>query len=297
MKLIQSLLYPTSARRLVGGLAATFALALGSAVQGETTLFSDNFDGLPNSVAGLNSVDWWLANTNSSGTRLLVGADDTGTLSGDSIWNPGSSGSNTWALKQFDSVTVSEVGDYVSVSMDLHFTTTANFTILTLALFDTDVTLSSNSITGYDGPGNPISDATGYLINQQPRTTATNADFRSVAAGKTGINDGTSLGWGNSSVILGDPASAHTLVFTITKVEGGTELTYSVDGSITGTILDSSSLYDTFNTLRITAGNDSSAQSHWDNISVVTNIPEPSVTAGVFGAVALSALAFRRGAR
>ncbi|MBC2602771.1 hypothetical protein [Puniceicoccus vermicola] len=297
MKLIQSLLYPASASRLAGGLAATFALALGSAVHAETTLFSDNFDGVSNSVAGLNSVDWWLANPAENGTRLLVGADNTGTLSGDSIWNPGSSGSNTWALKQFDSVTLTEVGDYVSVNMDLHFTTTPNYTIFTIALFGTDVTLSSNSITGYGTAGNPITDATGYLINQQPRTTATNANFRSVAAGETGINDGTSLGWGNGSVVLGDPTSAHTLVFTITKVEGGTELTYSVDGSITGTILDSSSLYDTFNTLRITAGNDSSAQSHWDNISVVTNIPEPSVTAGVFGAVALSALALRRGAR
>ena len=263
--------------------ASTFGAALTalSAMANAEVLFSDDFTGVDASVmpatAGLNADGWYFVGS-TGGTGWTTATDNTAPLSATTMKNPG--GSSTWqyGLKQFTTTTLSMVGDSLTFAMDYHMGVDTTANIVGISLLNSPTTVTDNSFGAWPA-ANTLSAASGYTLFQNSKTTATTGDFSNTVNG-IDIFSGAYLGTTSGSAILGATSMAHTLELTLIKVLAGTELTWSVDGTVLGSLTNAT--YDTFNTVRLFTGGNTPV--YMDNISVTRS------SADVYGAWATTNL-------
>lgn len=242
-------------------------------------IFTDTFTGVAASSGqtstGLNGAGWYMYNNAGAGEAFTTATDNTPPLmDGTAMQNPGSSSSNTVANRQFSTTSLTNVGDSITLSLDLHaLSTTASFNF---SLVQSAVTLSGNT---YD-PTNPLADADGYgfhLGSTQERVfltagtgslwEVTNASPIPYATYLTNVSASTPI-----------TTDARTFTLTLTKTAGGVQIDSSYAGTAFASYEDTTgNIYTSFNTVRIYA-NAGTSGFNIDNVSVST-IPEPSTVA------------------
>jgi hypothetical protein len=265
------------AARICGGALSLTALVASSPCFGATsTVFSDNFTGV--TTATLNGAGWYSAANSGSSTAWTVTTDNTSPLSGASLTNPGGSSSNTAVFKQFSTVSLTEIGDSISLTMDFHARTNAS------GSFSVGLLNSANTITADSfGGTNPMADADGYGTLHALSANATSPTYRNV------VNNAftpTLLSTVSQSLDVTDNLG-HSYTFKISVVESGILLESSIGGTALDSYLDTGSTYFNFNTLKILVPVASAFT--LDNIVVTktTAIPEASSTCLIFGCMAL----------
>lgn len=255
-------------RSLVSASIALAGLTLWSTAGSAATLFSDDFTGLTAST--LNSDGWYFYGV-SGGSAWGTGSDSTAPLSGTVLQNQ--KGAQTWqfGMKQFTSTTLTNLGDSLTLTLDYHVAADASGGQLWLKILNTANTVTSNDFTGV----NPIADADGYAVVQKVEVTQTTADLKETL--DDAYMGGTTIATTASSATLGATSASHTMVFSLTKVAAGTELSWTVDGNQLGSTIDSSgTIYNTFNSVSLMVGTGTLV--NLDNISVVS-VPEPQTWA------------------
>lgn len=177
----------------------------------------------------------------------------------------------TRATLAFDSVTVGTPGDYVEVSYDVIFT---NSTSGVNRQFETSFWDSASS--------------DGYVGNFRIGTVAANNRFFESASlsGTSVASTGATLiaATGDTTVSLRPTATNNSFVHAITmRLEvtgGGLALTYRGldNGGVTRTITatDVSTPYLTFDRLDLNTWGNNNVNFTIDNVTVTTNVPEPS---------------------
>jgi hypothetical protein len=250
--------------------ASAFAVVLPATA--ETTLFTDTFD--------TDMDGWYFTNTSSGGLAWDRGVYDETYLpiDGWALRNLGGSSSGTRAHRSFDSVTLVDVGDYIQLTFD--FSSTATSSALAVALYYTETPYTADDIgatalmpedtVGYRFHQN-WSGATDYSYLELDGTTASTLDSSSLNL--QDIND-----------------SAGTLTFTITLVAEGLQMDTTINGVIYSSYIDTTPATYTINSLYLNSGN----AAVFDNVSIVTNIPEPSVCGLLGGVVVAFFVGFRR---
>ena len=259
-------------------------------------LFRDEFTGVAASSgdaqtsAGLNSVGWYMYQNNAGGQAWTTGTDNTSPLSGGVMKNPGGSSANTVAIKQFASSTLTNVGDSITLSMDLRALGAGSFNV---SLLQSAATVSTNQY----GSANPLADGHGYgflMSSTQDRT------FLTAGTGSLWeVTNGDPIPYTNylTNVSASTPMTtlARTLTLTLTKTAGGVQIGSSFAGTTFTPYQDTSgNIFTSFNTIRI-YGNGALAGMYFDNISVAKNVvPEPSPMALVLVAGGLCLVRSRR---
>ncbi|AHF93749.1 anchor protein [Opitutaceae bacterium TAV5] len=253
-------------------------------------LFSDDFTGVStngsDTTQSLNDYGWYFRNSNAAGTTWTVvdkPAAST-TQSGKVLRNPASGAANTSAMKQFDAVTLSSVGDFISVSFDVFSGVTDGTKQLQVGFFDLGTKLDANLLPGDD----PVAGKTGYAYGQGFTTDRGTYALKSGASNVTGSTGGT----GTIEGALFTASADHKLTFTLTMTAAGLELaTIFDDRSMSSYTLESlagGSI--TVDTLWLLTGGVASTV-NFDNITVTTNtspVPEPATVAMFLGAAVLA---------
>jgi len=255
-------------------------LAMASAASA-TVIFSDDFTGVTNP----NSAGWYFYNTSTAGIAWDIATSNTPPLSGNAMRNPTSSGSNTVAIKQFATQSLSRIGDQIEIRLDFRSVGGAQGQ-LQVSLLGSANTVSANQFGGT----NPISDADGYGFYHLFKTTANSPSYLQVTDSST-----TSVLFSPTQTqIIGDNLG-HTLTFRLTLTAAGLELSSSIDNTAFTSYLDASApVYTAFDTVRIAApGPASSAYVYFDNI-MVKAVPEPSALMLLAAGLAVGCLVRRR---
>ncbi|MDR1279806.1 MAG: hypothetical protein LBK99_03155 [Opitutaceae bacterium] len=272
----------------VGLFLTILALALAFAVpaQAATVPFTDDF-----SSGTANANDWYFWNSSSAGTAWATASAPSGTslLGGNTLRNPGGSASNTAAIKSFTAVTLRNVNDSISVSLDIRSQGSNAGKQLQIGIYNLETPFAANSFGGTD----PVSGKTGYTYGQY---------FAGGSQAAYALRSGSSATDSHTTATISGAASTdsvdHHIVFTLTLTEaglrlstvfGGTPMSSYTLSSVTGSV--------TVDTLRLFTGGITS-QVYFDNIQVTTNvIPEPrqaGLLASGLAAVAILARRLRR---
>lgn len=265
-------------------MGALLWLALLSSSGMATAVFTDDFTGVAGSSGqtstGLNSAGWYFYNTG-GGAAWTVNTDNTAPLSGLSLVNNGGSSSWVTAVRQFTTTSLINTGDTLTLRLNYHVANSGDSGQLGVGLLYSANAISANSFTG-----STISDADGYRIFQFSKTTATSATFA-----KTTDNVDSSGFSTSGTAILGNSSTAHTLELTLTRLETGNEVAWSVDGTQLGYYVDVMSPYETFNTISLFDGGNTPV--YVDNVSILS-VPEPSTLVLLMIALMLFMARFRR---
>lgn len=252
--------FPSSWRR---GLLTALLTVLGLTAGNADVIFTDTFTG----VTDLNANGWYFNNGNEGGTAWQVGSSSV--LGGNVLQNPGGSAQNSRALRQFTTQTLS-VGQSLTLQVDFLLNYTGPTTQYALWLGNTPTTITSNQFGGlFSGWGDLPSGFTGYNVwgenNDAPGTNKYYNNNQIWGAGPA---------MGAATIMSATTPSL--LALTVTRVETGTEVKWSVNGIQRGNSwLDTDNPLNTFNTVSLFGPG---AQPMFDNISVSV-IPEPSTSA------------------
>ncbi len=250
------------------------------------TIFSDNF------TAGTTLADngWYAFNSNVAGavwTKPTLGSPTTGyaALTGAVMQNPRAQAANTIMTKQWAPITLANTGDYFTLSLDVQTTSTTG----TLGIYVVNAAAyTANSFGGTS----PLAGANGYAYAQDYASTS--MKYRSETSG-TAADISTNTG---STTLSTVGTVGHTVLFTITRTATGLSLASSLDGNAFTTQAIASPLTYTFNSVTLTSFSLSSGSvANFDNISVVTSVPEPTTLALVFGSLGIGLLVHRRRTR
>lgn len=256
---------------LVAGFASMTAMSSAAVI------FSDNFTG----VSNLNTAGWYSSNTSASATAwtgvIPTSPAPSSPLTGTVMRNNASTQQNTTVTKQWTPVSLVNVGDSITVTLDFQTTTSPTSSTLQLSLFDTAYTFTGNVI----GSSNPVTDADGYRYQQT--WNSTNTGYRELVD-----NTSTSLTSATGSISINNN-SGHTLVFSLTRTASGIEISSSLDNVAFASYVDTTPATYTYNSISLFTGQ----AAYFDNISVSTTVPEPSVSL-LLGAAAGMVLFFRR---
>jgi hypothetical protein len=251
---------------------ASFAFAASAqALSAQTVLVEDTFSNASGSSA--TQFDWYSHNGSADGTVWDI--------SGDALRAPGYNGVWTSALKSFSSVTL-DVGDSLSLSLDIRQTTTAAGT-LNIGLANLASPMSGNILGSALDPGNYLSFRQDFAVNS-----------------KATLHKG-----GSTLLATSDSASTNittdyqTVTFTLTRLANGLEMKASIGSTLVVSHLDTAATEFTFNTIRLATPGNSNGGVYFDNITLTrttaTAIPEPATTAAlVAGACALAGIAGAR---
>ena len=252
--------FPSSWRR---GLLTALLTVLGLTAGNADVIFTDTFTG----VTDLNANGWYFNNGNEGGTAWQVGSSSV--LGGNVLQNPGGSAQNSRALRQFTTQTLS-VGQSLTLQVDFLLNYTGPTTQYALWLGNTPTTITSNQFGGlFSGWGDLPSGFTGYNVwgenNDAPGTNKYYNNNQIWGAGPA---------MGAATIMSATTPSL--LALTVTRVETGTEVKWSVNGIQRGNSwLDTDNPLNTFNTVSLFGPG---AQPMFDNVSVSV-IPEPSTSA------------------
>ncbi|EIQ00004.1 alpha-L-arabinofuranosidase [Opitutaceae bacterium TAV1] len=286
--------HPTLPSPVTGAARAVICLALAASAQAfAAVLFNDTFTDVAASSdqnsAGLNDAGWYFYNTSSSGYAWTIGTADNSPLSGNVLRNQGSSAQATYAIRQWDTVTLANVGDSISVTMDVranNYTVNDVTRLFSISLLNSAVTLDRN----YFQSSNPLSSATGYAWSQV--FDANVAHYNQVSNGLTLNQTGDPL----SGVPVINNGATHSIGFTLTRVSEGIAISAILDGVTYASFVDTSLATTSFNTLVLRANADWQVNTRFDNVRVeFSSIPETKTAALLAGSVALAGtLAFAR---
>jgi PEP-CTERM motif len=251
--------FPSSWRR---GLLTALLTVLGLTAGNATVIFSDNFTDV--TTATLNANGWYFNNGNAGGTAWII-ADSP--QSGSLLQNPGGSAQNSRALRQFTTQTLS-VGQSLTLQVDFSLQFTGLTTQYALWLGNSPTTITSNQFGGFPGMDLP-SGFTGYNVwGENNGAPGTNKYYNNAQIWELGPAMGAATIMSSTTPSL--------LALTVTRVETGTEVGWSVNGIQRGSSwLDTNNPLNTFNTVSLFGPG---AQPKFDNISVSV-IPEPSTFA------------------
>lgn len=257
---------PKKSLLLAASLAALSLMQNASAV----VIFQDTFTGISNP----NSAGWYSFNSNSGGGAWTIATDNTAPLSGNVLSNPAGAVSNTSVYKQFSTTTLTNVGDSISISLDLHSVTGVGS--IGISLLGTNQTITANQFGG-----TVLTNAAGYgfgLQSTQERTflTAGTGNLWEVSNNDP-IPYTTYLG--NVSASTPITTNAVTFSLTLTKTATGVQIDSSYGGTVFSSYTDTTgSIYTSFNTVRIFGNPASGNKIDIDNVTVTT-VPEPSAVA------------------
>jgi hypothetical protein len=254
--------FPSSWRR---GLLTALLTVLGLTAGNADVIFTDTFTDV--TTGTLNANGWYFNNGNAGGGAWQVGSNDV--LGGNVLQNPAGSAQNSRALRQFTTQTLS-VGQSLTLQVDFLLPYTGVTTQYALWLGNSPTTITSNQFGGlFSGWGDLPSGFTGYNVwgenNDAPGTNKYYNNNQIWGAGPA---------MGAATIMSATTPSL--LALTVTRVETGTEVKWSVNGTQRGSSwLDTNNPLNTFNTVSLFAPG---AQPMFDNVSVSV-IPEPSTSA------------------
>jgi hypothetical protein len=244
--------------------------------QASTVVFSDDFsDGLGN---------WNFYNTSSTGTEWSNPAYENPPMTGKVMYNTGSFDTNTNPLAQWSTVSLTNIGDSITISFDLLINTTDGSKGIQIALFNTATSLSGNyfgSNLGYT----PVSNANGYVIQQFYGTSTTGLQYRELAD-----NTKSASLYSQQPVANIGNNTVNNISITLTMVSTGLLIEYSSAGNVYDSFLDTTPTSYDFNTLQI----QTNIAARVDNVLVTTNIPESRSTAILLGIGAATLLLMRK---
>lgn len=231
--------------------------------------FLDDFNGLSAQESGsavLNPIGWHFAPFDPTGkgnTDWATGRNDKDSgFRGITLRNFGGTSTWTWASKQFDPMTLSKVGDSITVTM--------NFLVLADTIepnrpFRINL---SNTATNIRSNNAPPAAPLGYAIQH--------ANLN-VPAGMAYVKLNGASEWGGNTLHTTRQARAHghgtrghALKWTLTRTATGVRMSVAVDGDPYDSIIDTASPNTRFNTLSIL----SALACEFDNIGV-TFTPAP----------------------
>ena len=253
--------FPSSWRR---GLLTALLTVLGLTAGNAEVIFTDTFTDVTTET--LNANGWYFNNGNAGGTAWRVGSNSV--LGGNALQNPAGSAQNSRALRQFTSQTLN-VGQSLTLQVDFLLQYTGPTTQYALWLGNSPTTITSNQFGGFSGMDLPT-DFTGYNVwGENNDAPGTNKYYNNAQI------------WGSPAVAMGaatimSATTPSTLALTLTRVETGTEVKWSVNGIQKGNSwIDTNNPLNTFNTVSLFGPG---AQPLFDNISVSV-VPEPSTSA------------------
>lgn len=275
-----SLLSPLARLFVIGAAAAVTAATLPAAT---SILVSENFDSMRLNDDDLDREDlaaagWysWAANTSGAYAGIVVAPSG---MSG-RVLNVGGSSANSYHHTQWNDVSLSNVGDSITLTLDARAASIGNNTNpFEFAFLDSSTVITEHSKGGTD----PMSTASGfsYRINSTGEAflAYTNGTATSIASDATYPS------------IFGSVVNSFSFSVTITSADTA-NLRLMVNGVESLSFNQSFSGSIDFNTLRIR----SSTGAQWDNINVihVAAIPEPASVAALAGLATLGLAAARR---
>lgn len=253
-------------------LVGVSALAAASAARAGV-VFSDDFTGLVGG-SSLKPSGWYSYNSNAAGAAWTGAAPTTlqSPLTGGVMRNLEGSQQSTVVTKQFSAVSLDNVGDSITVHLDFQtINNTSSQEALRVSLFNTAYTYSNNVI----GSASPTTDADGYVYWQT--WNYVNPTYRELTDNVVDANSILSTPTGTASI---NDMLAHTLIFTLSRVDTGIQIDASLDGNSFASYVDTTPVTTIFNSLNLSTGKGI----YFDNITV-SAVPEPSAVTLALGAL------------
>lgn len=245
-------------------IAAVVFIATAALAQSATDrlLVDEDFD-TKWDTSGLGINKWYLSN-GTSGWGTSTDTTNDAQMSGRKLAAP--SQTNASALRQFAPVTLSSVGDSVTLQFDFRLLNKSVAIAGTLyaGLYNLESTVSAHSST------NLFSGKSGYYLQQN--FTSTSAKYMN------GANAQVESSAGNFTSANINNFTEHRLTLTLELTAAGLKITSSIDTTDLGSRTDTSVVGSfTVDTLRIYAPNISTNSFLVDNVLVTTNVPAPAV--------------------
>lgn len=232
----------------------------------------------------------WFATEKASTVTIAVGTDSV--LSGGNAQSLTTTSTSTTIFRrlagEFSSQTLTNVGDWISLSVDFRLTslgtggnTSRAFKVGLLNNNGSSLTADlTNSAEPTSSTPTPLSNDFGYFVGIGSGTTGTTALAQEVGTGATFLA-GTDLNYLTPTAGLSPQIRdllAHSLVLTITK---DTATTLKIDFNLDGGAIDltsggGSTLYTTFNEVGLSTGANATG---FVIDNVVVTIPEPATIA------------------
>lgn len=261
MKTRATAAFPSSWRR---GLLTALLTVLGLTAGNADVIFTDTFTDVTTET--LNANGWYFNNPSAGGEAWRVGSSSV--LGGNVLQNPGGSAGMSRALRQFTSQTLS-VGQSLTLQVDFLLNYTGVTTQYALWLGNTPTTITSNQFGGHSSWGDLPSGFTGYNVwGENNDVPGTNKYYN----GNQIWGAGPAMG----AATIMSATTPSLLALTVTRVETGTEVKWSVNGTQRGSSwIDTNNPLNTFNTVSLYGPG---AQPMFDNVSVSV-VPEPSTSA------------------
>lgn len=241
-----------------------------------------------------DTADYGVYQWNNGGGRWSVVTSTTAGLggTGNALRNGGGGTANTKLYVQWDTVTLSDIGDSVTVSLRYRsagvIATNRNFDI---ALLDSNQAfLTADPVFNGPSANDPARLATGfaYELTDTPSVQITEYVGTFSAAGATQVVRVDDAGAAQPGIF---DTLAHTLTYSLIKTETGVTVSFSADNGYSYTSQQSFSGDLDLNTLLFKAG----TASFIDDISVTySTVPEPSTYAVLAGVAVLGLAATRR---
>lgn len=265
---------------LLSTLAAS-GLAVGSA--SAAVVFNDTFDsGVPGDYGYrlIRNAGAGVASSISSGS-LLVDLAASGSQ-------------NTGIYKKFTDQTLTNVGDSITLSFNLSFTSTASTSGSAFRIM-----LGQSSIAGTGAVDfNAFPTDTLFTTMRLGNGTSTSASIRSHVT-VDGANISTLTGTNTNFTQAVGTSSITSVAFSFTKTASGIDIGGSLNGNSIGTFSRTdTSLPDVITTFNFFGIYQNSSTTNLDftidNVSLVTAIPEPSSAAALAGLGVLGLVATRR---
>lgn len=267
----------------LNAVCAFIVFGMGSNQLSATTLLSDNFAG----TVGQQPAGWYGYNSNAAGAAATYATDSVLDSAGTVLSFAGGS-NNTVMVRSFASTTLAAAGDYIQYSVSVRYTAapTAATSGPLLGLLNSGGTaLTSNSFGTAGATANDV----GYELTKLANTTSNDVKVFAMSASATPFYTfGTAVSTTSSGTTASD-TSIHNMSVTLTLAANLQDLivTSVFDGYTTNyTILAASTL--TFDEAILAgAGGQNSPKADFDNLIIITNVPEPSIAwllgASIFG--------------
>ncbi|MBC2603652.1 hypothetical protein [Puniceicoccus vermicola] len=247
------------------------------------TVFSDDFTGVDPGApsekqsTGLNDYGYFFYNGNEGGYPWTVGTDNNSPLSGDVLRNQGAQATNTYTYRQFGEVSLTNVGDSISLTLDYNpnGATSGN---LTIALLNSETTITANSFGG----SSLTPDGDGYMFHQVISGSDTSPNYYDVVNDSSYFNAANIIHTPSETATIGGPADGKTFSLTLTKTVLGVQIDASIAGTTFSSFEDTTGdIYTSFNTMRIR----SASGFNFDNITL-SSVPEPAAGAMILAMLA-----------
>ncbi len=181
------------------------------------TIINQSFTGV-SGAAGLNAAGYYFYNNSASGTGWSTASAPMSSvsISGNAAYLPGSASVNTALFKSFTPVTLSNLGDSITVELDFQASINNNGRFL-LGLYNIGSAITANQFGG----GSPISGKSGFYLMQTLSQTNPTYVYTDGATSKSSATSSISLAAG----------SDHHLALTLTLGENGVTMSSRIDGT------------------------------------------------------------------